>query len=303
MRAALKGLVEDLLVHGGPATVARSTRRGRTLVLAYHNIVPHGAEAAGDRSLHLPQARFAAQLELLRGWADVVPLDALREPARPGDRPRVVITFDDAYRGAVTAGVAELAARGLPGTIFVCPGLLGDHAFWWDRLATAQGLPDDVRRYAIEDLHGQDERIIGWARGRGLPIHEPPAWCRSATEAELHAALARGGITVASHTWSHPNLTRVPTADLQDEYRRSRAWLEERFGSAHVPWLSYPYGAYASRVAWQAYGLGFTGAFRVEGGWMGRIRRAEYHRMPRLNVPAGISDAGFSLRVAGLRSR
>src|SRR5207253_4854215 len=58
MRSALKAVVEGLLAHGGAATLARAARRGGALVLAYHNILPDGVPATGDRSLHLARARF-----------------------------------------------------------------------------------------------------------------------------------------------------------------------------------------------------------------------------------------------------
>src|SRR4051794_40278450 len=105
MRSELKRAVERALVHGAGIVSRTGRRRGATLVLAYHDIVPAGERPVGDRSLHLPQADFAAQLdEAARLGLRIVPLDALRQPD-DDPTPRVVITFDDAYRGALTAGV------------------------------------------------------------------------------------------------------------------------------------------------------------------------------------------------------
>ena len=68
----LKRAAEFVLAHGGPAALAARRRRGSTLILAYHNVVPDGASPAGDRSLHLPFARFEAQMDRLakrtRSW-------------------------------------------------------------------------------------------------------------------------------------------------------------------------------------------------------------------------------------------
>lgn len=107
MRRRLKHLVERGLVWSGAPRVALAGHRSRTLILAYHAIVPEGASPAGDTSLHLPQAQFAAQLDALAPGHDVVALaDALAPPPPRSSRPRVAITFDDAYQGAVSAGVA-----------------------------------------------------------------------------------------------------------------------------------------------------------------------------------------------------
>ena len=99
MRKALRGAVEFALVASGLPALGRQRRRGDTLVLAYHNVVPDGAEAFGDRSLHLPLSRLRQQLAALEATHEVVSLDELETPART-ERPRAAITFDDAYAGA-----------------------------------------------------------------------------------------------------------------------------------------------------------------------------------------------------------
>jgi putative NADH-flavin reductase len=122
MRTALKATAEILLMGCGLARLSTLRKRTGALVLAYHNIVPDGhASSIGERSLHLPQRTFAAHLDILARYCEVVPLDAILDetPSETRDRPRVAITFDDAYRGAATAGVDELSMRGMPATIFV----------------------------------------------------------------------------------------------------------------------------------------------------------------------------------------
>jgi peptidoglycan/xylan/chitin deacetylase (PgdA/CDA1 family) len=302
MRAALKGVVEAVLAHGGPAALARVGRRGGTLVLAYHNVVPDGTAPLGDRSLHLPLSRFTAQLDLLQRWTEIVPLAALDNAPAEG-RARTIITFDDAYRGAVTLAVRELAARRLPATIFVSPGLLEDRAFWWDLLAGPDGLPAEMRHHALEDLQGDAEQILAWASNSGMSLGEVPRAARSATETELREMVSRHpGITMGVHTWSHPNLARLTPEQIEGELARAHSWLKERFGAAALPWVSYPYGASTTAVEQIAAGLGMAGAFRIDGGWI-RPDRDSPHRRARFNVPSGLSDDGFALRLAGLVRR
>jgi peptidoglycan/xylan/chitin deacetylase (PgdA/CDA1 family) len=302
VRAGLKQAVESLLIGAGVAGLARRRVRRRTLVLAYHNVVPDDAPPAGDLSLHIGRSRFAAQLDELSRHAEIVPLEqALAAPA--GGRPRMAITFDDAYRGAVTLGVDELSRRGLPATIFTAPGLLGGHAFWWDALAEpGAGLGDDVRRRGLEELRGQDAAIRTRAEASGRPGLDLPDYARSASENELRDAVHRGNVTLGSHTWSHPSLPRLSRAEVAAELSRSRDWLAARFGAAFVPWLSYPYGHFSPMVKEEAAAAGYHGALAIEGGWT-RVPPPSRYAVPRLNVPAGLSARGFALRAAGLFCR
>src|SRR5207248_1166972 len=93
----------------------------------------------------------------------IVPLEELLGPSRPGRRPRAAITFDDGYRGTALIGVAELAQRGLPATLFVVPGFVGRGPFWWDALAAEGGVDPVVRGRALDELQGKAAEVRGWA--------------------------------------------------------------------------------------------------------------------------------------------
>jgi peptidoglycan/xylan/chitin deacetylase (PgdA/CDA1 family) len=300
LRKLVKTTAEAVLIGAGAGRIGRARFRTRTLVLAYHNIVPSGAAVRGDRSLHLAEDDFARQLDALRRTHQVVPLTALLEP-HDGRRPRVVITLDDAYHGAVTAGVAALARRGLPATIFVAPGLLDGATFWWDECADpVLGLAPDIRARALDELQGAGTRVRAALGGTAaeLPPHQG-----AASQAELEAAASVPGITLGSHTWSHPNLSTLGAGELRDELGPSLTWLREEFPDATVPWLSYPYGIHSAEVERAAAEAGYVGALRIDGGWLPKRSSGEADRfvVPRLNVPAGISLRGFRLRVEGVR--
>lgn len=270
-------------------------------MLAYHNVVPAGETAGGDRSLHLPETAFARQLDELLRSADVVPLEALAPDrgaaaAESARRPRVAITFDDAYVGAVTVGLDALARRGLPATVFVAPGLLEGRSFWWDALG--DGLDEPTRRTALETLRGEDAAIREWAARHGRPLAASAEHARGATLGQLRRAVERGGVTLGAHTWSHPNLAAVDEATLRRELGEPLPWLRQRFPEATIPWLAYPYGLESPAARRVAAESGYRGAFRVDGGWL-RPGEAPFG-LPRLNVPAGLSLDGFRLRLAGV---
>jgi len=298
MLGAAKRFGEALPLLARVDRVARWAHRRRTLVLAYHNVVPAGDRLPGDRSLHLPQGAFAAQLDALLATHDVIPLSALYEEPR-GGRPRVAITFDDAYRGAISLGVAEVEKRGIPATVFVAPGLLGATT-WWDRLADQRtgAVAPEIRAAALTMHMGRAERVMA-AFGPG--VTSLPSWAGIATSDEVREAAAKPGITLGAHTWSHPNLTRLEPADLAEELERPLVWLSD-LGRRAIPWLAFPYGLTSPAVARAAAAAGYTGALRIDGGWLPAASAAHDLRfdLPRLNVPSGLSLAGFRLRAAGL---
>lgn len=296
MRRWVKRVAEKALARPTLLSTLRRRRSRDVIVLAYHNIVPtEQRRCTGDTSLHLSQTEFARQLDWIQQTYTVVPLTSIFDRAHPGESPRVAITFDDGYEGAVTVGVSELVRRGLPATVFVSPGLIGQQT-WWDLLAAQDLLTGDARRFALEALTGDRERIVDWvSQSRRL---ESVSTFRIATEEEISSAANSPGISLGSHTWSHRNLCALPLWQIQSELGRPLFWLNERWGVRDWT-LSYPYGMHSPEVERAAAEAGYTSAFRVEGG---PLRTADLRQfaVPRLNVPAGISIDGFRLRLVGL---
>ena len=300
-RRLAKHLAERALVALGAPRLLRAVGDGDAVVLAYHNIVPESAPSGGDPSLHLSRADFAAQLDLLARSHQVVELATVLRCRVPSEGPPLAaITIDDAYRGAMTAGLAELETRGLPCTIFVAPGLLGADATWWDALAPAgpEPLPGPVREELLTAARGRTEEVFRIADRRGLERRPQPAHAGIVEEAELAEAADREGVTVGSHAWSHANLPELAEDELAEELTRSLTWLRERFVGSVVPWLSLPYGRSSDRVVEASVGAGYVGVLDLS---RRLVRAGEAGRtVPRVNVPAGITPEGFLLRASGL---
>jgi peptidoglycan/xylan/chitin deacetylase (PgdA/CDA1 family) len=298
MYALFKARAEHALSSAGVSRITRLRVRAKRLILAYHGIVPEGMSLAGERALFIAQRTFADHLDMLREVADVATLDRLDEE---GDgRPRVAITFDDAYNGAVREGAHELAQRGLPATIFAVPFRLDGGAFWWDALSHGRAALDQgVRFHALNQLGGVDERVRAWAERLRLPsTHTLPRFALPATYLELKTALSLPGISVGSHSWAHANLTALEERELEADLDRSRTWLHAEFGKKAINWLAYPYGLESPVVQRAAAKVGYTGALRIAGGWHRPTEVSRFAR-PRLNVPSGMSTAGLRARVLG----
>jgi peptidoglycan/xylan/chitin deacetylase (PgdA/CDA1 family) len=196
--------------------------------------------------------------------------------------------------------VRELAARSLPATIFVAPARLNNHVFWWDAILDGSAkLDEKIRSYALDKLGGADERVRAWAAKAGIPSRdELPAYARTATAAELAAALSFSGITLGSHTWSHPNLASLGIVEVATEVRRSREWLRAEFGEKVINWLAYPYGLESVEARAAVADASYAGALCIGGGWHRAADVSPFAR-PRLSIPTGLSVAGLRARLQG----
>src|SRR5206468_11497064 len=111
-------------------------------------------------------------------------------------------------------------------------------------------------------------------------------------------ALAFHGITVGSHTWSHPNLAGLDETDIVAEVRQSRAWLRAEFGTKAIDWLAYPYGLDSRAVHRAVADASYAGALRISGGWHRAADVSPFAR-PRFSVSSDLSVAGLRARLFG----
>lgn len=87
-----------------------------------------------------------------------------------------------------------------------------------------------------------------------------------------HADLLRplvddGRIQLANHTWSHPDLTKLPLVDVAEQFRRNHEFLWKTYGVDARPYFRPPYGATSPHVDKVSSDLGYT----VETLWSGTL--------------------------------
>lgn len=318
IRSLAKQVIHRGLTSGGLDRLARWTRGLDRLILAYHNVIPSSEVSPGDRALHLPLSRFEAQLDGLARMGTILPLEEVIAAPRESGRGnlRIAITFDDAYRGAVTLGVEALRRRGLPATIFVTPGLLGDQTPWWDGLAArtsrrstseavgATGVADadfdTLRNQILTGGPGRYADAEALAREAGIELSPMPSICRIADEGELMEALETPGVTLGAHTWSHPVLPNLDQSELMDELERPLRWLRRVAPDRHVGVVSYPYGLYSERVGVAARDAGYSAGLLILQGMRipQSISTPSAFTMARLSIPAGLSSRGLRFKAS-----
>jgi peptidoglycan/xylan/chitin deacetylase (PgdA/CDA1 family) len=153
---------------GGAATLGFSLRfnwwrpkRSGTPILMHHQIGPHRPGSPLNR-WRVTEDDFAWQLDALarRGYAGVALRDLFEAHDVPGagapeKTRRVVLTFDDGYRGVFERALPALRAHGFGATVFVVSDRIGG-ANDWDAETPGEAL---LSAGEIRELHAAGVEI------------------------------------------------------------------------------------------------------------------------------------------------
>jgi peptidoglycan/xylan/chitin deacetylase (PgdA/CDA1 family) len=271
------------------------------LVLCYHNVVTSAEAHEGDPGLHMSIDRFERHMRWLAVNYNVVPLYEFARRAETGEPLRSVaaITFDDGYVGVFRHAVPLLEVMELPATVFVVADAPGrSDLFWWDRPDIVSSARAQTRHRRLIQLRGDESAIVSELDG---PVnHQLPATHYAADWGTIRAHVGRH-IDIGVHSATHRTLTTLPDDDLEREIVTSRAVLYHATGVwPHC--FSYPYGVWDRRIRDAVQAAGYLAACTLET-VAPRTRPADVWALPRLSIPAGISDGAFEAWTAGFRGR
>jgi peptidoglycan/xylan/chitin deacetylase (PgdA/CDA1 family) len=231
---------------------------GDVLVLCYHAVSP-----TWDVDLSVTPEAFEQQLLRFRrsGWKFTTFTQAVHRP--PAGRT-LALTFDDAFASVKQFAVPILARFGVPATLFVPTTYVST----------------------------------------GGPLAWPGVehWQRTEHSHELAAMtwddvgeLAEAGWEIGSHTLTHPYLTRLTDAELDQELETSRAECSERLGRPCRS-IAYPYGDVDERVAQHAAAAGYDAGASLAS----RLPNLGLYRWPRTGV--WHAEPWWKLRIKMMRS-
>jgi peptidoglycan/xylan/chitin deacetylase (PgdA/CDA1 family) len=226
----------ELVAHGGV--------QPRLTILFYHAVRSGDAEG------------FQWQLEAIESYADVVHADYVGETR---GRPKIAITFDDAFLSMIDNALPELSARGLPCTIFVPTGCLGSHPEW-------------LRNTTWCD---RDEIV--------------------ADQEKLRSVMS-GLVRLGSHTRSHPNLTEIGAEEAEKEISGSKTDIETLFG-ARTDLIAFPYGIFDTQILHLCEKARYRFAYSVEEGSVDPRDASLLRR--RVSVEPSDSKIEFWLKIRG----
>ena len=166
-------------------------------ILCYHSLDP-----GNPRRSATPEG-FRSHIGWLRDHCELVPL-SVAATGRPGERPRVAITFDDGFADQHRYALPVLGQYEVPATFFLTTGR----------------------------LESTDDRAPGLAR---LDAEGP------AMDWPMARDLVGAGMEVGAHTHRHPNLAHLDASAVAAEMALSRRILADGLG-VDVRSFAYPYG-------------------------------------------------------------
>jgi peptidoglycan/xylan/chitin deacetylase (PgdA/CDA1 family) len=225
-------------------------------ILMYHRV----DRLASYDQLTVSPDRFAEQMDYLARHSRVISLgQAVAElSAGPPVRPGVVVTFDDGYRDNLLHALPVLRHHQVPATIFVTTRFCD------------QDLSHPRYGSASPKLH------LTWEEVREL-ANEP-------------------GITIGSHTTTHPFLSRLDPASAIREIAGSRNIIHTRVRKA-VDFFCYPSGDFTAREMQLAAAAGYRAAVSVAPG----VNRAgmQPYALRRTEVTDRDGSHQLALKLAG----
>ena len=297
-----------------------STRPDRLYVLAYHRVDHFDHRPWLDPGLiSATPEQFEAHMALLARHYRPVTLPqvlAALDGGPPLPPQAVLVTVDDGYRDFAETIFPTASQYGICPVLFVPTAQAEKSHFWWDRLhqaihfsqadelTTLAGrfplkMPDDKRR-TLRSLKqhfkqlSSDETLAEVDRlyaELASPIPHPE---RSTLNWDELRSLAQAGVAIASHTHTHPILSRVSLERAMAEIRTSQQMVQREIGAA-LPVFAFPDGkpqaftpALVDFLRAEGFKLVFT---MVEG--CARLASHDPLRLPRLGVWSNLTLAQF----------
>ncbi len=302
-------------------------RPGSLYILTYHRVgYPDDLPHQGLDLFGATPEQFDQQMALIARFYNPVSAEdvlAVTQQRKTLPRDAVLITVDDGYRDFKEYIFPIAKQYGIRPILFVPTKFVGGVAFWWDRLAVAlqlsqrpeiqtpigvlplktavqraaalSALSHYVRTTTFDEACWQIEQLCDDIAPR------VPALEHSTLDWDELRALDRAGVTIASHTHSHPIISHVPLEQARAELRHSQEIIHREIGHA-LPIFAFPDGrpiAVSEDVVQILREEGFELAFtRTE-------RRANiYHddllQLPRLGVVRVFSLPQFHFHLTPL---
>jgi peptidoglycan/xylan/chitin deacetylase (PgdA/CDA1 family) len=318
---AVKNAIKGALASGAGWRLSRPLRPAGVVVVTYHRVGPPGEPLPG-----LGPAVFREEMEWLKAHCRLLAPEELRAAAaEERERPAVLVTFDDGYRGFHDHAWPVLKALAIPSVVFLSTRFMDEGGMLWaDRLYLAV---TRTERRTLRTPWGDEVALTGAGDRRAFlkavkaRLKElPDARKQEEQAALLHALGPYGeaeipremlswdevrscsGLTrFGGHTHSHPILSRLTPEVRADEIRtcRDRIAAELRV----VPTLfAYPNGRavdFDAATQGDLRAHGFDTAFTTIEGVNGPA--TDWMAVRRVGGGGGLPE--FAWQVSGLWAR
>lgn len=300
-------------------------------VLTYHRVAETGTlleHRMYDLITALP-AQFDRQMKLISTCFQPVTAQDVVNALNGGRRlpaQAVLVTVDDGYRDFKETIFPIAKKYGIRPVLFLPTAFVGNGIFWWDRLhhaitsTTAKEIETPLGRFLLKDTSERQKVFDIFAdHVRMMPFDQARSdiedLCAEITPKqnpnlpyvldwdELRG-LSAEGVTIATHTHTHPILTHIPLNQARDEIRVSLQLIHQQIGPP-LPIFAYPDGRdhavsaeLAAMLKQEGIQLAFTMSDRLS-----RLRQDDPQLFPRIVPDRSLSLGQFHLRLTALRAR
>lgn len=212
--------------------------------------------------------------------------------AAPAGKIRVMFTFDDGWMDNYTNALPAILSRGIPASIFVCPGLLGRSLpFWPEQVASLMrtcspaatggeiaALIEILKTYTPE----RRQKFIAGLVQRQARANDGNSHTtdRTASWDEIRE-MNNAGVTFGCHTQTHQILTTIPAQAARQEIHNSKRAIESALYK-RCELFAYPNGNSSAATRRMLLEEDFAAAFTTQkGAW---TRGTDRLAIPRMNV-------------------
>jgi peptidoglycan/xylan/chitin deacetylase (PgdA/CDA1 family) len=295
-------------------------------ILAYHRVAELRDTPAVDlRTVSATPEGFARQMKHLERFYRVVSMPEVLEAVEKGralPKRAVLVTFDDAHADFAEIAWPILKQLRLPATMFVPTAYSNqpERAFWWDRLyqafaATTRAainvsplghlplLPLDQKRRSLRAVqnhvttlpHCEAMRLVdSLCAELGLNC----AKGGSVLTWKQLRQLSSEGLTLGSHTRTHPLMTLITPEQMREEVQGSQEDLQREIGAC-LPIFCYPNGNHNDAVVRVLREQGIRLAFTTLSG-PNKLGSSDPLRLHRTVIMPRTTPAIFRLRLLRL---
>jgi len=315
-RSRLLGLIQRL---------GRGAGR-RLYVLAYHRVDEFDRKPRLDPSLiSATPAQLEAQMRFIaQRYHPISAEEALEAIEHGASLPRdaVLVTVDDGYCDFQEVIFPIMRRYGIRPVLFVPTAYVGQGVFWWDQLfdalqqTRAREISTPLGRLPLRtpaEKRAALEHLRAYLKRPHSPFEqarrELQALCAAAAPDLLAPervtlnwdelrALARAGVTIASHSHTHAILSRIPLDQAQNEIRTSQRLIVQEIGQA-LPIFAFPDGnrpAFTPEVVSLLREEGFKLAWTMVEGCVD-LERDDPLCLPRIGISPKLTRAQAHWRL------
>jgi peptidoglycan/xylan/chitin deacetylase (PgdA/CDA1 family) len=294
----------------------RWLNRNRLIILTYHSVLPPTSGIDGGEARNVvDQEMFAWQMRYLAKHFCCLRLEEaveLLRSRRPLPQYSMVVTFDDGFQNNLRYAFPVLRRFGVPATIFVTTGHIGHgmKLLWTEhvgRMLRAAKVSEETSRREMQRLksmpsHQRDEaiRVLENRCDSDQPRRlEPDADRYTFLTWSETRELARGGITIGSHTVAHPIMSSLDDDRRRVEVVESRQEIERQLGTP-CTLFSYPNGTagdFDERDKASLREAGYVAAVSQIAGV--NDERTDRFALRRVNIGRGHTPQLFVAQVSG----